>query len=264
MAEEDTQPSTETPVAETEPVESAETEPSPAEAQTETDSPEKTGKEEGDEELDGEDGGDEDDTAQEPVKPVGRAQARIQKLSAERDAERADKERLIHERAIAQAQLEHLRAQQRDLQSAAERKAEEDRLSLLDPQERAVYQANQQIRNLEYRLNQMEIQRTNDQDRANFHAKATHDETYGKYADEVEKMYQEGLSRGVSASREDLHSYILGKELKKDLATKVSKKKESANKRIDSVTSKSASARGDVTESKKGKSLEERLRGVQI
>jgi hypothetical protein len=216
--------------------------------------------------ADDEDDGIDDTTseAEKPSKPVGRAQARIQKLSAERDAERADKEKLIHERAVAQAQLEQLRAQQRELQSASERRAEEERLALLDPQERATYQANQQIRNLEWRLNQMEIQRGNDQDRANFQAKAAHDETYGKYADQVEQMYQEGLQRGVSASREDLHSYILGKELKKDLAAKTSEKRKSASKRIDSVTAKPASARGDVAGSKKGKSEEDRLRGVLI
>lgn len=200
----------------------------------------------------------------EPAKPVSRSQARIQGLSERLKAESAEKEKLIHERAVAQVQLENLRAQQRELQSAAERREEEERLALLDPTERATYQANQQIRNLEWRLNQMEVQRKNDQDRANFQAKAAHDETYGKYADQVEQMYEEGLSRGVSASREDLHSYILGKELKKDLAAKVSKKKESAGKRIESVTSKPASARGDVDGSKKGKSEEDRLRGVLI
>jgi hypothetical protein len=233
--------------------------------------PEDTNEEQdtGNEENDGPESGDDEaaDTAsadQEPVKPPSRSQERIRALNDRLKAEAAEKERLIHERAVAQAQLEHLRQQQQAVQSAAERKAEEDRLALLDPSERALYQANNQLRTLEYRLNQMELQRRDDQDRANFHAKAAHDETYAKYADQVEEMYQDGLKRGVSASREDLHSYILGKELKKDLATKVSKKKESAGKRIESVTSKPASARGDVTSSKKGKSEEDRLRGVLI
>lgn len=219
-----------------------------------------------DSEESGEDDEHESETGeeQEPVKHVSRAQARIRKQQEELKSERADKERLIHERAVAQAQLENLRNQQRELQSASERRAEEERLSLLDPQERQLYQSNQQIRNLEWRLNQMEVQRKDDQDRANFHAKAAHDETYAKYVDKVEEMYQDGIKRGVHASREDLHSYILGRELKKDLSAKISKKKESASKRIDSVTSKPATARGDVSDSKKGKSVEDRLRGVSI
>lgn len=201
----------------------------------------------------------------EQAKPTKRgASETIRALKAERNAERAEREKLVHERAVAQVQLENLRAQQRELQSAAEKRAEDERLALLDPTERASYQSAQQIRNLEWRLNNMEVQRKNDQDRATFQAKAAHDETYGKYADQVEQMYEEGLARGVSASREDLHSYILGRELKKDLAAKVSEKKKSAGKRIESVTSKPASARGDVAGSKKGKSEEDRLRGVLI
>jgi hypothetical protein len=199
-----------------------------------------------------------------PEKPVGRAQARIQKLSSELKAEREDREKLIVERATAQAQLEHLRQQQYAAQSAAQQKDEEDRLSLLDPTERAIYQANARAGQLEYKLNLMQMQMQDNADRANFAAKATHDPTYGKYLDQVENMYQEGLKRGVTAPREELHSLILGRELKKDMANKLSAKKESASKRIDTVTSKPASARGDVAGSKKGKSEEERLRGVLI
>lgn len=237
--------------------------------EAETEEPDDTEQEAVGEENDSADTGDEepDDTTspdKEPVKPASRSQERIRALNDRLKVESAEKEKLIYERATAQAQLDQMRQQQQAVQSAAERRAEEERMALLDPSERQLYQANQQLRTLEHRLNQMELQRHDDQDRANFHAKAAHDETYAKYAEQVEGMYQDGLKRGVSASREDLHSYILGKELKKDLATKVSKKKESASKRIESVTSKPASARGDVTGSKKGKSEEDRLRGVLI
>ncbi len=231
-------------------------------------SSEDTEKEQGEDEDGTDEGTDEPSGAgsaeEEPVKPVSRSQARIQALNERLKSQDAEKERLIHERAQAQAQLELMREQQRNLQNDAQRRAHEERMALLDPSEKALYQANEQMRSLEWRLNQMELQRKDDQDRANFHAKAAHDETYAKYSDQVEAMYQEGLKRGVSASREDLHSFILGKELKKDLSAKVSKKKESASKRIDSVTAKPASARGDVADSKKGKSVEDRLRGVQI
>lgn len=228
--------------------------------------------EEQDDELTGDDSdagtddpdGGEPEQVEAPTKPVSRAQARIQGLSERLKLESAEKERLIHERATAQAQLEHLRQQQREVQSAQERRAEDERLALLDPQERAVYQANQQIRNLEYRLNQMEMQRGNDQDRATFHAKAAHDETYAKYADEIEKAYQDGVNRGVSAPREDLLAWKIGKEILQNKNKEGAKKKATATKRIDSVTAKPASARGDVTGSKKGKTEEDRLRGVLI
>lgn len=207
-----------------------------------------------------------DAAAEEPVasKPLSRAQQRIQSLSASAKSEREAKEQAMRERAVLQAQLDFHRQQQHDSQSAQQRKAEEERLSLLDPSERRNYELEKKYRDMEYRLNQMELNRQDETDRANFHARATTDETYGKYADQVEKMYQDGRARGVLASREDLHSFILGRELKKDLATKVSKKKETASKRIDSATAKPANAKGDVAGSKKVTSEEDRLRGVPI
>lgn len=212
----------------------------------------------------------EDDNSEEDVQPT-RGQTRQQRLAnqlkqerEERVRDRKERDELIADRARKEAELEHYRKQQSDNQSASQRKAEEERLALLDPTERAVYEANTRAKNLEHRLNQLEFQRIQDQDRDRFHAKAAVDPTYGKYADQVEEMYQEGLKRHVSAPREELHSLILGRELKKDMAKKASGKKEAAKKRIDTVTSKSATARGDVTGSKSGKTVEERLAGVLI
>jgi hypothetical protein len=111
----------------------------------------------------------------------------------------------------------------------------------------------------------MELQRKDDRDRAEFHARASHDPVYKKYADEIEKTYQDGLNRGVSAPREDLLAWRLGKELLQNRLAGGEKKKATAAKKIDSVTSKPASARGDVTASKSSsKSLEDKLNGVYI
>lgn len=234
-----------------------------SEAAEETEETEEADEQEQSEE--GEEGEQAEGVAEQPAaKPRSRAEERIKTLSAREKYEREEKEKLIHDRAVLQEQLENYRRNQHAMQSAAERKAEEERLAMLDPSERAMYKMQEQNRLLEHRLNQMELKSQDRIDHANFHSKAAQDETYGKYADQVEKMYQEGLARGVSASREDLHSYILGKELKKDLASKLSKKKESASKRIDSATAKAPSAKGDVAGTKKGKSEEDRLRGVLI
>lgn len=204
---------------------------------------------------------------EEPAQPVskhGRASDTIRALKEERKADRLEKEKLIAERATYAAQLEHFRQQQHAEQSNAQRREEEDKLALLDPQERAVYDANQRSNKLEHRLNLMQMQMQDNLDKAAFHAKSSTDETYAKLADQVEEMYQEGLKRGVTAPREELHSLLLGRELKKDMATKLSQKKANATKRIDTVTSKPASARGDVAGSRQGKSEEDRLRGVLI
>ncbi len=201
---------------------------------------------------------------EEVKKPVGRAQERIRRQAEEIKAERAEKEKLIAERAQLLAERDIIRQQQYAAQSAEQRRAEEQRLALLAPEERAQYESNKKINDLEYRLNQLTMQREDDKDRAVFHAKAAHDETYGKYVDQVENMYQEGLARGVRASREDLLAYQLGKELLKNKDSKAAEKRKETKKRIESVTTTAANAKGDVSGTKKGKSEEDRLLGVLI
>jgi len=201
-----------------------------------------------------------------------RAKDRILKLKSELDkerderrAEREERDRIIAERAMYAAQLENLRQQQVQAQSDEQRRQQEDRLSLLDPTERALYETQETMRQMQYKLDQMEIMRKDDRDRAEFHAKAAHDPLYKKYADEIERSYQDGLKRGVTAPREDLLAWRLGKELLQNKNAGGQEKKAKAAKKIDSVTSKPATARGDVAASKSsGKSLEERLKGVQI
>lgn len=202
---------------------------------------------------------------EEPVKVTKKsASDTIRALKAERNAEREERDKLIAEKATYQAQLDALRQQQIDAQTASQRQEEEKRLELLDPTERKIYELDKQSKQLTWQLNQLNLQRMDDDDRAKFHAKAGVDEVYGKYADQVEKMYQEGLARGVSASREDLHSFILGKELKKDLSNKTSEKRKAAGQKIAAVTSKAPSGKSDVSGAKKGKTPADRLEGVII
>lgn len=210
--------------------------------------------------------------AEEDEEPT-RGQSRHQKLAnqlkeerAEREKERKEKEQLIADKATYAARLEEIEKRQQAGQSDAQRRAEEDRLALLDPTERAAYQANQKAQNLEYRLNQMESQRQDDVDRAEFRSKASSDPLVEKYKDQVEAMRQQDLKRGFVASRDSYLNFIVGEAIRKDASKKLSSKKEAAGKRVDSVTSKSASARGDVKGSKKLdpdslEALEERLRG---
>lgn len=212
----------------------------------------------------------EDQDVEEDHQPT-RGETRQQRLAnqlkqerEERVRDRKERDELIADRAKKEAELDYYRKQRENAKTDSDRIAEEERLALLDPAERSAYQANQRAEGLERRLNQMQMQMAQNADRDRFNAKASTDPTYGKYASQVEEMFQDGLRRGVNVPREELHSLILGRELKKDMAKKLSQKKDTAKKRIDTVTSKPASARGDVAGSKKGKSEEDRLRGVLI
>jgi hypothetical protein len=204
---------------------------------------------------------------QEPTRGQTRHQRLANQLKeerAERAKDRDERDKIIAERAIYAAQLEQIKQQQYAGQSAAAKRAEEERLSLLDPTERAAYNAQQKANNLEYRLNQMELQRQDDRDRSEFTSKAAKDPLVEKYKDRVESMLQEDRKKGFSASRESYLNFIVGEAIRKDAEKKYSAKKDAAGKRIDTVTSRPAKARGDVTSTKKGKTEEDRLRGVLI
>lgn len=242
-------------------------------------------KDEGAEEQDEDTSGDDEDTDKSEVDKVEeddnsedsqptRGQTRHQKLSnqlkeerAERERDRKERDQLIAEKATYAARLEEIEKRQQAGQSESQRRAEEDRLSLLTEPERLAYTAQQKASQLEHRLNRMELERQDDRDRAEFRAKGAHDPLVEKYADKVEQMRQDDLKKGFAASRDSYLNFIVGEALRKDAAKKSSAKKDSANKRVESVTSKSAKARGDVSSTKKGKGdsledLEARLRGV--
>lgn len=188
----------------------------------------------------------------------------IRALKEERKAIKAELEQIRQDRAAKAAQQEFEQRRQQDAYAEQSRKAREEKLALLDPQERALYLTQERMAELEYRLNISEMQRQQDADRAKFEAKAATDPLYAKYGPEVEKLYQEGIKRGVTAPREELLNLVLGRALRNEAAAKITKKKEAAGKRIDAVTSKPASARGDVSASRKGQTEEDRLRGVLI
>ena len=201
---------------------------------------------------------------QEPVKTVGRAQARIQRQAAELKAERLEKEKLVARLAKAEA-LEELRQQQQQQgQTREQKQAEEQRLALMSPEEKQAYAMENRLRNLEYQLSRAEQTRADDRDAENFRSKAAQDETYARFADEVEELYQDSLKKNVREDREELLAWKLGKELLKDKAAKAAEKKTAAGRRIASVTTNSASAKGDVAGAKTGKSVEDRLRGQLI
>lgn len=212
----------------------------------------------------------EDEDGVEDDKPT-RGQSRHQRLAnqlkeerEERQKDKEEREKLIAEKAGYAARLEEYERRQQAGQSEAHKRAEEERLSLLTDSERATYHTQRKNQELEYRLNHMEQQRQDDLDRSEFRAKAATDPLVEKYKDEVERLRKEDLKRGLSAPRDAYLNFIVGEAIRKNAASKISSKKKSADKRIDSVTSKPVGARGDVKGSKSGKTVEERLAGVLI
>jgi hypothetical protein len=205
-----------------------------------------------------------EDSPEVPAAKPHRANDTIRALKEERKAMQAERDALIERTARAEA-LQHAREEQRQLhQSAADRQAEEQRLAMLDPEERRQYNADKRSTNLEHQINLMQIQMRDGSDRILFESQGATDPLVKQYKDQVQAMHEENQRRGISVPREELLNLIVGREIRKNAAAGLQGKKSAASKRIDSSTSKPASARGDVAESRKGKSEEDRLRGVLI
>lgn len=197
-----------------------------------------------------------------PTKKTGRAQERIRRQQEELKEERERNEKLARENAETKARLESIEAESRQRREIEEQRAEQERLDLLAPEERALYLLNKRLQQTEARLAAADMQRQDDIDRLAFQQKVEKDPTYAKFSKQVEDARKDGLARGVVASREDLHSFFLGQELKKDMERKANSKKEQASRRVDSATARPASAKSDVAGKTKGKTLEQKLEGV--
>ena len=157
------------------------------------------------------------DEDEEPTRGQTRHQKLANQLKEEREErarDRADRDKLVADNARKDAELENYRNQQNHIQSQAERRAEEQRLELLTPEEKQFYQANQKASQLEQRLNHMERERQDDRERSEFRSKANQDPLVEKYADRVEQMRQDDIKRlGVAAPRDAYLNFIVGEAI---------------------------------------------------
>ena len=194
-------------------------------------------------------------------KTVSRRTLRVQKLEKERDAERA-------RAAELQNRLTEILTQQRQpSQDDAARRAEEARIAAMDPLERERYEDKRAIKALEQQVSNLGFAQQDGLDRARFEAKAELNPIYKKYAADVEKTLQEMRAKGVNTTRESLLTYKLGEAARKKLEAGAGdgrRRKEAAQARVSKVNGRPANLRGDSSSSSKGKTEEDRLRGIQI
>lgn len=194
-------------------------------------------------------------------KQPSRRTIRVQKLEKERDAERQRATEL-------QNRLNEVLMQQRQpQQDDAARRAEEARVAAMDPVERERYEDKKRIDALQQQVSNLGFAQQDGLDRARFEAKAELNPVYKKYAADVEKTLQEMRAKGVNTTREALLTYKLGEAARKKLEAGMgdgAKRKAAAQARVNKVNGRPANLRGDNSGSGKGKTEEDRLRGVQI
>lgn len=191
---------------------------------------------------------------------ISRRTARVQKLEKERDTERT-------RAAELQGRLDGILAMQRQAQpDDAAQRAEAARVAAMDPAERERYEDKQRIEALSRQVANLAHSQEDNLDRARFEMRLEHEPALKKYADSVEKALGEMRTKGVNSSREAILKYKLGEEAYDRLMSKkgAEQRKQAAQKRVASVNGRPANVRGDNTGGGKGKTEEDRLRGVQI
>lgn len=194
---------------------------------------------------------------------VSRRTARVQSLEKERDAEKAQaaEYKRRYDELIAQQHTQRTPAQ-----VEAEAAAEQAKMAAMDPLDRVTYIADKKINALQSQIQGLGFQTQDSSDKATFEARASIDPLYEKYKDRVETALAGMRAKGANTTREALLTYMIGEDARKKAAQKPEgqRRKDAASSRVAKANGKAPTTRGDTTNSKSEKSLEDRLRGVQI
>jgi len=162
---------------------------------------------------------------------------------------------------IAQRQEQQLQQQSRAAWEASER----GKLEAMLPEERMAYQTQQQIQALRAEMQQVQFQAAEASEKAAFSAEARANPVYSKYESRVEAMKQDFLRQGKVVSRENILRHLIGEDALKRGAKAGAKQRSAGAARKAAAGGRQQSGRSDTaTNSRREKSLEERLEGVLI
>ena len=135
-----------------------------------------------------------------------RRDGRVQRLAEE-------KKRLADEADRLRRELEDTR-RRIPQQPVEDPRIEQERLALMSPEDRMQYQLDKALRQNEQRTQQLLFQQQQQLDKQAYDFKAKDDKLYASMAEAVEKEYQRVISQGRYASREDIHTYLVGQRAK--------------------------------------------------
>lgn len=199
---------------------------------------------------------------EEPAHKPSRAANRIQTLSNAVKEERARGEAI-------QRELADLKAQQNTRSNLSHEEAariREEKLSLLEPQEKRAFLQDEEIQRLKQAQLATQFHVIDSGDRAAYEAKATLNPVYAKHQAAVEKALASLRQNGNNAAREELLKWVIGHEALNAKPSKAAAaNKQAAASRVTAAKGKPTSARGDTGfYTGKGSTPEDRLRGVLI
>lgn len=178
---------------------------------------------------------------------------------------KAEREARIRAEALAEE-----RANVRTTAPAADpevaRRQREERLALMDPEERREYVHQEQLQNLHNQVLLTQLQTQDALDKSEYSMKSASNPVYAKYSSEVEKRLASERQAGRNWSRETILAQVLGEQALK--AKPNTKKKEEAQERVNASKGKPISGRSNTTTYRPGRGgeslddLESRLENV--
>ena len=176
------------------------------------------------------------DEATGQVRPVSRAQARVEAALAEAKAAR-------EEAAAARREIEASRTSQTSAQDA-----ERERIALenMDPYDRANYLNERNNRQTQARIDQLTFQMADSADRTEFSSKAARIPALAAVADEVEQALTAMRAGGTTAPRETIAKYLLGERALARGAGAKTRATKAGTARIERAAARPSGARSDV------------------
>lgn len=215
-----------------------------------------------DDDVDDPEGEQDDDVDDPPARrEPSRGQRRFQALTAERDRERQERERL-------QRELED--ARRGPAISPEQMQAErERRLAAMTPEARADFLLREQNQQLNQRLNQVEFNAWDSADLTRFEAMCASNPAASRLKDEVETALKEYRRQGQNVSRETVLKFLIGeKALARQPKAKTRGQRTEAEGR-NREGARPANGRGDATRDGNRstgtkQALRKRLEGVKI
>jgi hypothetical protein len=210
--------------------------------------------EEGDEEEDPDESEEtEEEDSDESEESTGAASASRRES---RNARQARENRELREKlARTEGELNATRKPAAD--PAEARRTREEKLALMSPEERQIFEANEKIHGLQNESRNTQFMVLDMADKNSYELMATRDPIAAKYKPEVEKLLAEMRKNGTNAPRETLLDYIIGKHARMAAQSKtgkknIAKRKEEAGARVNQSKSKPMSARADGAGGKGG------------
>jgi hypothetical protein len=121
----------------------------------------------------------------------------------------------------------------------------EARIAMLPPDERMEQRMLRSEHMNNQRLQIMQIQMADQQDRTAYQAKATIDKRFARYEQEVEQRLADLRRQGQNVSREALLKFIIGEKVLGNPAERVRARRQDAQRRVESQKTRPQNTRGD-------------------